>query len=60
MKTHGIHISKENGTWHCALLIALPEGGKNQVVEVISADHFSELMTEIGNKKWIDLLNKNE
>lgn len=60
MASKGIHISKECDIWYCSLIELIPKSGMNKLIEVIKADSFQELMVEIGNKNWIDILNKNK
>ncbi len=57
-----IETLKENGVWKATLVEynAFPFGTiPDNTVDSIEAESFSELMKEIGNKNWIDEVNKN-
>lgn len=55
-----IRIFKSNDIWNCELWAEKEEpfmSGKS-FVEGIKANDFPALLVEIGNKNWLDLLNK--
>ncbi len=63
---HIISITKSEGVWTCLLKKVLSvkthylDRTRCESVEEITAPSFSELMVEIGNKQWVDLINKNK
>ena len=55
------HVSEEKSVWSCILLTCVdPNEGTDNPEDEIIADSFPELMVEIGNKNWIDLINKSK
>lgn len=55
-----LRIFKNNGLWHCELWGDFEElfhCGK-EFKDKVTSESYSGLQTEIGNKNWIDLLNK--
>ena len=59
MNKYKIVIQKKNEVWTCDLMEVFDVNTALMIQEVES-DSFSGLMIEIGNKNWIDLINKNE
>lgn len=63
MAKHKIETTKEDsGKWTCSLH---RKGGDNsidfwEVVDEVEANSYPELMVEIGNKQFIDIINKND
>lgn len=65
---HKISITKSKEIWTCLLEEVLFTNFQSQnldrticePVDIIEAESFSELMVEIGNKNWVDLINKNK
>lgn len=58
---HIIEITKKGDNyWRCTLFMYLDNSGKYKEHKgSVNTSNFQELMIEIGNKKWIDLINKN-
>lgn len=57
-----IEITKtDDGTWWCTLYLRKDDEGKVREAKAHAIEKsFPELLTEIGNRKWIDLINKNK
>ncbi|MCK5342966.1 MAG: hypothetical protein KAR20_06160 [Candidatus Heimdallarchaeota archaeon] len=59
---HLIEITKtDDGTWWCTLYLIKDDEGKVREAKIhVNEQSFPDLLTEIGNRKWIDLINKND
>lgn len=69
----GVFFSKTNGIWIASLqekrIIEKPKVSDEnrvfkdvyywEIMESVEADSFGELMKRIGEKNWVDLINKN-
>lgn len=59
IKMHSFITSKKDGKWY-AQLYKWHQGWEMVRGEKVEADSFLELSIEIGNKGWIDDINKNK
>lgn len=53
-----LRINFKKGFWYCELWIEIMDSKMYDFEDEVSADNFQLLLVEIGNKNWIDLLNK--
>jgi hypothetical protein len=53
-----LRISKKHDKWHCELWIEIMDSKMFDFEDEVTAIDFQTLLVEIGNKNWIDLLNK--
>lgn len=68
MERYYISIGKVNSEWYCELFVNISPSGENinKLPNTnisfsqgkIYADGFQQLLVEVGNKKWYDLINK--
>lgn len=58
---HFIQIKKSEDKWTCTLGKILDKDGKvTELMDITNANNFPDLMIEIGNRNWVDLINKNK
>lgn len=53
-----LRISKKHDKWYCELWIEIMDSKMYDFEDEVTAIDFQTLLVEIGNKNWIDLLNK--
>lgn len=53
-----LRISKKQGKWHAELWVEVMDSKMFDFEDEVTAIDFQTLLVEIGNKNWIDLLNK--
>ena len=51
-------FKSENGFWYCELWVEIMDSKMFEFEDYVKAENYQELQIEIGNKNWIDLLNK--
>lgn len=57
-----LDINKQNDIWSATLIEYDPlpfDKRPENTIDSVQANSLSELLVEIGNKKWGDLINKN-
>lgn len=56
-----LEIFKKDNIWHCELKTSQfePFIGIFYIEDTVTADNWGELQIKIGNKNWVELLNKN-
>lgn len=62
IKTSKLNITKKGEKWVCKLITktVCEVDGVSYFMPNIEADSFPELLVELGNQNWVDILNKNE
>jgi len=58
MDKYQIRTEKKNGIWHAELWVEIMASKMYDFEDEVTAENYAQLQIEIGNKKWIDLLNK--
>jgi len=58
MDKHQIRIEKIDSIWHAELWVEVMGSKMYDFEDEVTAENYAQLQIEIGNKKWIDLLNK--
>ena len=58
MDKYEIRISKKSGIWYAELWVEIMYSKMYDFEEEVTAENYAKLQVEIGNKNWIDLLNK--
>lgn len=58
MNNYEIRLSKRGKVWFAELWVEIMDSKMFEFEDEVTADNYSQLQIEIGNKKWIDLLNK--
>ena len=58
MNNYEIRIIKRNEVWFAELWVEIMDSKMFEFEDEVTAENYAQLQVEIGNKKWIDLLNK--
>jgi len=58
MDKYEIRTSKKLGIWHAELWVEIMDSKMYDFEDEVTAENYAQLQIEIGNKNWIDLLNK--
>ena len=53
-------IIKEDEVWTCALIKTDEEILNYDIIDIAEANSYAELQIEMGNKSFIDIINKND
>jgi len=53
-----IRVFKSGDLWYAELWIEIMDSKMYDFEDSVSSESYSGLQTEIGNKNWVDLLNK--
>jgi DNA-binding Xre family transcriptional regulator len=55
-----VKISKKEDVWTATLQKTNKSHTTSEIVDIIHEDNFEKLLSEIGGKNWISLINKNK
>ena len=55
-----LKIYKVSGVWSCLLIEVDQETFRDIIIENVRAPSYAELQIEMGNKSFIDIINKND
>ncbi len=58
MNKYEIRIKKTDGVWFAELWVEIMDSKMFDFEDMVKAENYAQLQIEIGNKNWIDLLNK--
>ena len=58
MNNYEIRIIKRSEVWFAELWVEIMDSKMFEFEDEVTAENYAQLQVEIGNKKWIDLLNK--